>query len=154
MLGALLAKIDLQIASLVSPGADAMAGLPKLALGWNQMIDDETLAAALLANRLQRTVFDLDSVTGGLDEAEDLQPIAARAAVSTVLAAVNLIDAHVHEDDPAPADNSIHAGQAACEYSWRTPPSRSRRRTFRSMIRSGSVIGSGTVRSGAAWFRA
>ncbi|MEV4009892.1 tyrosine-type recombinase/integrase [Nonomuraea angiospora] len=54
----------------------------------------------------------------------------------------------------APAENSIHAGQAACEYSWRTPPSRSRRRTFRSMNRSGSVIGSGTVRSGAAWFRA
>jgi transposase len=56
--------------------------------------------------------------------------------------------------DTAPADNSIQAGQAACEYSWRIPPSRSRRRTFRSIIRFGSVIGSGTGRSGAAWFRA
>ena len=54
----------------------------------------------------------------------------------------------------APAENSIRAGQAACEYSWRTPPSRSRRRMFRSVIRSGSVIGSGTGRSGAAWVRA
>jgi hypothetical protein len=112
MLGALLAKIELQIASLVSPDADAMAGLPKLALGWNQMIDDETLAAALLANRLQRTVFDLDSVTGGLDEAEDLQPIAARAAVSTVLAAVNLIDAHVHEDDPPQVHRALDQSES------------------------------------------
>lgn len=54
----------------------------------------------------------------------------------------------------APADNSIRAGQAACEYSWRTPASLSRRRMFRSMIRPGSVIGSGAGRSGAAWFRA
>ncbi|WP_420855859.1 transposase [Thermoactinospora rubra] len=52
--------------------------------------------------------------------------------------------------DLAPAENSIRAAQAACEYSWRTPPSRSRRRIFRSSVRFGSVIGSGTVRSGAA----
>ncbi|MCK2212380.1 transposase [Actinomadura sp. ATCC 31491] len=37
----------------------------------------------------------------------------------------------------APAENSIHTGQAACKYSWRTPPSRSRQRMFRSMIRPG-----------------
>lgn len=54
----------------------------------------------------------------------------------------------------APAEKPIYAGQAAWEYSWRTPPSRSRRRTFRSMIRSGSVIESGAVRSGTAWSRA
>jgi hypothetical protein len=39
----------------------------------------------------------------------------------------------------APAEKLIHAVQAACEYSWRTPPSRSRRRTFRSTILAGSV---------------
>jgi DNA primase len=52
------------------------------------------------------------------------------------------------------AENSIRTVQAACEYSWRTPPSRSRRRMFRPMIRSGVVIGSGTVRGGAACARA
>ncbi len=44
----------------------------------------------------------------------------------------------------------IRAGQAACRYSWRVPPSRSRRRTSRYAIRSGSVIGSGSGRRGAA----
>jgi hypothetical protein len=39
----------------------------------------------------------------------------------------------------------------AREYSWRTPPSQSRRRIFRSVIRVGSEIGSGAERSGAAW---
>jgi DNA-binding CsgD family transcriptional regulator len=44
----------------------------------------------------------------------------------------------------------IRAGQAACRYSWRVPPSRSRLRTSRCAIRSGSVIGAGSGRSGAA----
>ena len=44
----------------------------------------------------------------------------------------------------------IRAGQAAFRYSWRVPPSRSRRRTPRRPIRSGSVIGSGSGHSGAA----
>ncbi|MFE0151070.1 hypothetical protein ACFWY5_28270 [Nonomuraea sp. NPDC059007] len=53
----------------------------------------------------------------------------------------------------APAENYIRAGQAACQYSWRMPLSRSCRRMFRSM-RASSVIGSGAARSGAAWPRA
>ena len=44
----------------------------------------------------------------------------------------------------------IRAGQAACRYSWRAPPTRSRLRTSWCAIRSGSVIGSGSGRSGAA----
>jgi hypothetical protein len=44
----------------------------------------------------------------------------------------------------------IHAGQAACRYSWRTPPSRSRLRTSRCASRSGLVIGPGSGHSGAA----
>jgi hypothetical protein len=36
--------------------------------------------------------------------------------------------APINHQDLAPADNLIHAGQAACRYSWRTPPSRSWRR--------------------------
>jgi hypothetical protein len=44
----------------------------------------------------------------------------------------------------------IRAGQAACRYSWRMPPSRSRLRTSRCAIRSGSVSGSGSGRRGAA----
>jgi AraC family transcriptional regulator len=50
----------------------------------------------------------------------------------------------------APAENYIHADQAACEYSWRTPPSRSRRRTFKLTILTGSMIECGTGRNGAA----
>jgi len=44
----------------------------------------------------------------------------------------------------------IRAGQAACRYSWRVPPSRSRLRTSKCAIRSGSAIGSGSGRRGAA----
>ena len=52
--------------------------------------------------------------------------------------------------DTAPADNLVRAAQAACGHSWRTPPSRSCRRMSRWAIRSGSVMGTGTGRSGAA----
>jgi Transposase, Mutator family len=48
------------------------------------------------------------------------------------------------------AENVVHAGQAACRYSWRTPPSRSRRRMSRYPSRSGSMIGWGSGRRGAA----
>ncbi|TDD81177.1 hypothetical protein E1293_19220 [Actinomadura darangshiensis] len=34
-------------------------------------------------------------------------------------------------DDPAPAENLVRAGQAACSYSLRIPPRRCRLRTFR-----------------------
>jgi hypothetical protein len=44
----------------------------------------------------------------------------------------------------------IRAGQAACRYSWRVPPSRSRLRTSSCAIRSRSAIGSGSGRKGAA----
>lgn len=48
----------------------------------------------------------------------------------------------------------IRPAQAACWYSYRVPPSRSRRWTSRCAICPGSVIGSGSGRSGAAWPRA
>jgi hypothetical protein len=50
-----------------------------------------------------------------------------------------------------PAENYVRAGQAACWYSWMMPPSRSLRRTSKRARRSGSVMGAGTARSGAAW---
>jgi integrase/recombinase XerC len=49
------------------------------------------------------------------------------------------------------AENAVHAGQAACSYSWSTPPRRSRRWISRWTIRSGSVIGSGSGASGRAF---
>jgi hypothetical protein len=51
---------------------------------------------------------------------------------------------------PAGADYYVRAGQAACVYWWRTPPSRSRRWTSSRRSRSGSLIGTGTGRRGAA----
>lgn len=47
------------------------------------------------------------------------------------------------------AGNYIRTGQAACRYSWRTPPRRSRRSTARRSIRSGPR-GWGRARKGAA----
>src|SRR6266511_2454885 len=44
-------------------------------------------------------------------------------------------------DDLAGAENPVRTGQAACSYSWRTPPRRSRRRMLRFVIVFGSVIG-------------
>src|ERR1035438_2267653 len=48
----------------------------------------------------------------------------------------------------------IRPGQAACRYSWRTPPRRSCRRISMRVILPGSVIGSGNGRRGAACPRA
>ena len=52
--------------------------------------------------------------------------------------------------DSAPAENSIRAVQAACWYSWMTPPRRSLRRTF-SWVICAWGSGSGAGRRGAAW---
>jgi hypothetical protein len=46
--------------------------------------------------------------------------------------------------DRVGADNLARAGQAACSYSWRSPPSRSCLRMLRWVIWSGSVIGRGS----------
>jgi hypothetical protein len=54
------------------------------------------------------------------------------------------------DNDPAPAENLIRAGHAACWYSWRRPPSRSRRRMSRWVICCGSVICLGNGCSGRA----
>jgi hypothetical protein len=48
------------------------------------------------------------------------------------------------------AENLIRRGQAACSYSWRMPPRRSRRRMSRRAIWSGSVTGMGNGRIGRA----
>jgi hypothetical protein len=53
--------------------------------------------------------------------------------------------------DAALAENVIRAGQAACSYSWRIPPRRSRRRMSRRAICSGSAIGAGNGCSGRAF---
>jgi putative transposase len=52
---------------------------------------------------------------------------------------------------PARAENLVRAGQAACSYSWRVPPSRSRLRMLRWAILPGSVIGVGSGCSGRAF---
>jgi len=50
---------------------------------------------------------------------------------------------------PCACRNYVHAGQAACRYSWMTPPRRSSRCTARRSIWSGSR-GCGRIRRGAA----
>jgi hypothetical protein len=50
-------------------------------------------------------------------------------------------DADAAADDPADADNVVRPGHAACSYSCRMPPRRSRRRTARFVILVESVIG-------------
>lgn len=52
--------------------------------------------------------------------------------------------------NPALAENPIHAGQAACSYSCRMSPSRSRLRMSRCVIWLGSVSGAGSGWSGRA----
>jgi hypothetical protein len=51
----------------------------------------------------------------------------------------------------AVAENYICAAHAACWYSWRTPPRRSRRRMSSWAMRTGSVIGAGSGFSGRAF---
>ncbi len=45
---------------------------------------------------------------------------------------------------PCPCRKLIHAGHAACRYSWRMPPRRSRLRMSRPAIWSGSVVDAGS----------
>jgi hypothetical protein len=51
---------------------------------------------------------------------------------------------------PAGAENVLRAVQAACWYSWRSPPRRSRRWMRSGVTMPGSVIGWGSGRSGLA----
>jgi hypothetical protein len=53
--------------------------------------------------------------------------------------------------DPVPAENLVCAGQAACSYSWRMPPRRSRLRMLRRAILAGSAIVVGNGCSGLAF---
>src|SRR4051794_16982426 len=72
LLGSLLAKIELEIASHVRPDAETgMTNLPGLIRGWTGLIDDDRLTTALLANRLQRTVFDFNVASGALEDIDD-----------------------------------------------------------------------------------
>lgn len=52
--------------------------------------------------------------------------------------------------DVVPAESCVQAGQAACSYSWRRPPRRSRRRMRIWASWSRLVIGSGNGASGRA----
>ncbi|WP_425581928.1 DUF6444 domain-containing protein [Streptosporangium fragile] len=88
------------------------------------------------------------------DQVEEHVPDACGGCGKTLSAADSVGFARRQVRDIVGAENYIRAVQTACEYSWRTPPSRSRLRTLSSAMRVGSVIGSGTARSGAAWFRA
>ncbi|MGW7007995.1 helix-turn-helix domain-containing protein [Streptomyces sp. NPDC054933] len=58
------------------------------------------------------------------------------------------------EAGPVGAGKYVHAGQAACRYSWRVPPSWSRRRMSSWAMRSGSTVGVGRVFRGEPWSRA
>ncbi len=60
---------------------------------------------------------------------------------------------HAAFEEAALAEYLIRAGQAACAYSCRVPPSLARRRMSRRAIRSGSSIGSGNGRRGRAFAR-
>jgi hypothetical protein len=59
-------------------------------------------------------------------------------------------DRQAEDIDAVHAENCVQAVQAACRYSWMAPPSRSRRRMSKRSRRSGSVIGGGIARRGAA----
>jgi hypothetical protein len=63
---------------------------------------------------------------------------------------VDAIRVKIRDGNVAGADNRIRAGHAACSYSCRRPPSRSRRRTRSCAMLSGSAIGSGSGCRGRA----
>jgi ADP-ribosylglycohydrolase len=65
-------------------------------------------------------------------------------------AVVVAVAAAVAAEGRVGAENTVRAGQAACRYSWRMPPRRSRLRMSRRSSRSSSVIGRGSGRRGAA----
>ncbi|CAM5268823.1 hypothetical protein SHIRM173S_02474 [Streptomyces hirsutus] len=77
---------------------------------------------------------------------------AARRFFRTLLQTTRTVP-RVVVTDSVLAEYLIHAGQAACRYSWRVPPSRARRRMSRRAIRSGSSIGAGSGWRGRAFAR-
>ncbi|MFF0372170.1 MULTISPECIES: sigma-70 family RNA polymerase sigma factor [unclassified Micromonospora] len=90
------------------------------------------------------------------DVAEDVElaesvSIAMLAVLETLLPTERAVFVLREVFDVALAENLIRTGQAACWYSWRMPPSRSRRRMSRRVILSGSAIGAGSERSGRAF---
>ena len=92
------------------------------------------VSAGFVARALARLADRLTAA--GFDEA-----MAAALSAEAVLGA---------DESPVHAENAVHTGQAACWYSWRMPPSRSRRRMSRRSSCSGVVIGWGSGRRGAA----
>lgn len=71
-------------------------------------------------------------------------------AGKVVVTASALATAFIADAHPALAENAIRPGQAACRYSWRMPPRRSRRRMSRRVMAFGSAIGVGSACSGRA----
>ncbi|MEV4399208.1 hypothetical protein [Nonomuraea sp. NPDC049607] len=95
LLAGLLAKVELEMATLLHPleqedgAAEAVAAY---LAGWHEVVhvgedDRDLLVLQTLASRLRRTVTDLDHATGGTAASSGDQPIVVQAALNALLAA-------------------------------------------------------------------
>ena len=87
----------------------------------------------------------------GLPPRTPARRFAAAVETSDIDAVLDLLTSDAWLTKPVLAENVVLTGQAACWYSWMTPPARSRRRTRKA---SRSVISAGSGLSGAALDRA
>jgi hypothetical protein len=115
LLAGLLAKVELETATRVRPlvhEGGAVETVAAYLAGWHDVVragetDPDALVMEVLANRMQRTVIDLDHATGGTPqtegEEEDAgdQPIVARAAINALMAAGAFLEVLLHAADPA-----------------------------------------------------
>ncbi|MGW0664606.1 hypothetical protein [Streptodolium elevatio] len=140
LLGALLAKVELEAAALVPPGdTEVVPQMPGLVRGWSEQVGGMDAATVVLAHRLQRTARDLDAAVGGTllpsdpghdlgnnddqdhedqehgeddQDDEDVPPVPAlNGAVNAALAALAFLEADAHDDDP----EQLRAALDGCE---------------------------------------
>ncbi|MGP3947480.1 hypothetical protein [Streptomyces sp. 7N604] len=107
LLGALLATVEVEIATRIHPTDDPPAGLPELIAGWNAMVGDDGLGLAILGNRLQRTALDVLQA----ESEDEPEPSAMEAAGNAAVAAANLISAYLSSGDDREVRQSLDAAE-------------------------------------------
>jgi hypothetical protein len=107
LLGALLATLELEIATRIHPTDDPPVGLPELIAGWNAMIGDAGLGLAVLANRLQRSALDALQA----ESEDEPEPSAMEAAGNAAVAAANLISAFLSSGDDREVRRSLDSAE-------------------------------------------
>jgi hypothetical protein len=105
LLGGLLGRVELEVATVVDPEDEPPQALAALLEGWRAESDDVSLHRAVLMHRLQRTAFDIGAALGEEEDDEDAEddeptgPPGVAGSAACALAATDLLAAQAAVDD-------------------------------------------------------